>query len=56
MIRKDVYSNPVEIHHANPDAWQAQATLYGCNLGYAVGTYWYCGTGSDWGTPRIGYC
>jgi hypothetical protein len=54
--RKDVYSDAVEIHHATPDAWQAQASLYGCNPGYAAGTYWYYGTGSDWGTPSTGYC
>ncbi|GHE12601.1 hypothetical protein [Streptomyces alanosinicus] len=52
---KDAYSYPVEIHHASPDAWQAEATLNGCGS-YAKGTYWYYGTGTPWGNWYPGNC
>ncbi|MFE0459460.1 hypothetical protein ACFW1A_09390 [Kitasatospora sp. NPDC058965] len=54
---KDAYSSPgIEIHHASPDAWTADATLTPCPLSGAVSTYWYYGAGTSWAAPNDGWC
>ncbi|MFD7828158.1 hypothetical protein [Kitasatospora sp. NPDC059803] len=56
---KDVYSWPgIEIHHANPDRWEAQAILVPCRLvnSAAESTYWDYGTGSPYGIPVQSSC
>ncbi|MGX1851537.1 hypothetical protein OIU91_38770 [Streptomyces sp. NBC_01456] len=51
---KDVNSPGVPIHSANPDDWEAVATVNNC-APFAFGTlHWY--GGADWRGPENGYC
>jgi hypothetical protein len=54
---KHAYSFPgIEIHHASPDAWEAQADLSPCPQSPAFSTYWYYGAGTSRASPNDGWC
>ncbi|MFJ4187186.1 hypothetical protein [Kitasatospora sp. NPDC089509] len=50
---KDVYSYNVGIHSTSPDAWEASATVSGCN---ATGTMHNYADGGTWWDPNNAYC
>ncbi|MFD7534739.1 hypothetical protein [Streptomyces sp. NPDC059819] len=54
---KDAYSSPgIEIHHASPDRWEAEANMNACPLSGAESTYWDYATGTPLSAPMEGWC